>query len=87
MTKSGYPISFSNADNVSAWGGLALWAQFLKGLRFRDQLNRWSLPRPQSNRGYDPCITAYCAVSLEFFQVAEVCEVKSFDVQKIGCLD
>ena len=31
MTKPGYQISFSNADNVSAWGGLALWAQFLKG--------------------------------------------------------
>ena len=30
MTKPGYQISFSNADNVSAWGGLALWAQFLE---------------------------------------------------------
>ena len=50
MTKPGYQISFSNADNVSAWGGLALWAQFLKALRFRSQLARWSLPHPQSNR-------------------------------------
>lgn len=41
MTKPGYQISFSNADNVSAWGGLALWAQFLKALRFRSQLARW----------------------------------------------
>ena len=56
MTKPGYQISFSNADNVSAWGGLALWAQFLKALRFRSQLARWSLPHPQSNRGYDPCL-------------------------------
>ena len=44
MTKPSYQISFSNADNVSAWGGLALWAQFLKALRFRSQLARWSLP-------------------------------------------
>ena len=56
MTKPGYQISFSNADNVSAWGGLALWAQFLKALRFRSQLARWSLPHPQSNSGYDPCL-------------------------------
>lgn len=56
MTKPGYQISFSNVDNVSAWGGLALWAQFLKALRFRSQLARWSLPHPQSNRGYDPCL-------------------------------
>lgn len=38
MAQSDYQISFSNADNVSAWGGLALWAQFLKGIRFRNQL-------------------------------------------------
>ena len=56
MTQSGYQISFSNADNVSAWGGLVLWAQFLKDLRFRDQLIRWSLPHPQSNCSYDPCL-------------------------------
>ena len=56
MTKPGYQISFSQADNVSAWGGLALWAQFLKGLCFRNQLAQWSLPYPQSNRGYDPCL-------------------------------
>lgn len=49
MIKPGHKISFSNADNVSAWGGLALWAQFLKALRFRDQLAQWSLPHPQSN--------------------------------------
>lgn len=56
MTQAGYQISFSNADNVSTWVGLALWAQFLKGLRFRDHLARWSLPHPQSNRSYDPCL-------------------------------
>lgn len=56
MTLPGYQISFSDAQNVSAWGGLAVWAQFLKGIRFRTQLTQWSLPQPQSNRGYDPCL-------------------------------
>ena len=32
-------------------------------------------------------ITAYCTVSMEFFQVTEACEMKSFDVQKIRCVD
>lgn len=43
MTQLGYQISFSDADNVSALGRLALWAQFLKGLRFRDELIHWAL--------------------------------------------
>ena len=57
-TGAGYKISFSQADSVSAWGGLALSAQFMKGLCFRNQLVQWSLPHPQSNRGYDPCLLA-----------------------------
>ena len=42
-----------------------------------------------SSRGYavNWDITAHCAVSLEFFQITEICEIKSFDVQKIGCVD
>lgn len=72
MIKPGHKISFSNADNVSAWGGLALWAQFLKALRFRDQLAQWSLPHPQSNRGYDHCLL------VEQFVTNVLCEDNRF---------
>lgn len=54
MNQPNYQISFSNTDNVSAWGGLALWSQFLRGIGFRDQLSQWDLPQPKSNRGYNP---------------------------------
>ena len=62
MTKPAYQISFSNADNVSAWGGLALWAQFLKALRFRSQQARWSMPHPpiQSRLRYLFACRAIC---------------------------
>lgn len=56
MSNNGYQITFSNADNVSAWGGLALWSQFLRGINFRNQLTQWPLPQPGSNRGYDPVL-------------------------------
>lgn len=32
-------------------------------------------------------ITAYCTVSLEFLPIIEICGIKSFNVQKIKCLD
>lgn len=56
MSNNGYQITFSNADNVSPWGGLALWSQFLRGIKFRNQLTQWPLPQPGSNRGYDPTL-------------------------------
>lgn len=56
VTTQRYQISFSDADNVSPWGGLALWADFLQSIGFRDQMQSWSLPHPNSNRGYDPCL-------------------------------
>lgn len=83
MTKPGYQISFSNADNVSAWGGLALWAQFLKALRFRSQLARWPLPHPQSNRGYDPCLLVEQFVTNVLCGANRFCHMNTLRTDKV----
>ena len=83
MTKLGYQISFSDADNLSAWGGLALWAQFLKGLRFRDELVHWPLPQPQSNRGYDPCLLVEQFVTNVLCGANRFCHMNTLRTDKV----
>lgn len=39
---------------VSPWGGMRMMKELIDKTKIMDKLNELSLPRPQSNRGYDP---------------------------------
>lgn len=43
---------------LTAHGGLALWADFLTRMGFREQLRQWLPHQPTSPNAYDPTDTA-----------------------------
>ncbi len=95
MTTQRYQISFSDADNVSPWGGLALWADFLQSIGFRDQMQSWSLPHPNLTRGgcqteaKDDASRKNIEIDFLIRQMKKICpiEVKSGDYRKHASLD
>ncbi len=75
-----FKIKFTNKE-VSAWGGLALLKRMLDQLGFTDELARWSLPPPGSNRGYAP------AQLIEQMMVSIWCGAARFAHAEITRLD
>lgn len=51
--EQGLPFQFTDKP-VTPWGGLRLVQEMLLRMRFREALAASGLPRPGSNRGYDP---------------------------------
>lgn len=47
----GFTVGFSSQE-VTAWGGLALFKRMLESLEFREAFERFGIPEPLSNRGY-----------------------------------
>lgn len=47
----GFTVGFSNQE-VTAWGGLALFKRMLESLEFREAFARFGIPESTSNRGY-----------------------------------
>jgi len=48
---NGFTVSFSNQE-VTAWGGMALFKRMLESLEFREAFARFGIPESTSNRGY-----------------------------------
>jgi hypothetical protein len=53
LAGDGFSVSITERE-VTAWGGLALLKHMLDSMGFRRAVMNWDLPRPGSNRGYDP---------------------------------
>ena len=47
----GFTVGFSSQE-VTAWGGLALFKRMLESLEFREAFEQFGIPEPLSNRGY-----------------------------------
>jgi len=47
----GFTVGFSSQE-VTAWGGLALFKRMLESLEFRAAFERFGIPESLSNRGY-----------------------------------
>lgn len=58
--------------SVTAWGGMALMKKVLDKVGIRQELERLDLPKPRSNRGYDP------ADIMEAFGVSVWCGASRF---------
>lgn len=48
---NGFTVGFSSQE-VTAWGGMALFKRMLESLEFREAFARFGIPETTSNRGY-----------------------------------
>lgn len=78
--RSDFEIKYTSKE-ISAWGGLALLKRMLDQLDFGEQLKRWDLPQPGSNRGYAP------AQLIEQMMVSIWCGAARFAHAEITRLD
>ena len=78
--KSPFEIKFTSRE-VSAWGGLALLKQMLSSMDFKQAASQWDLPKPRSNRGYQP------VQLIEQFMVSIWCGACRFSHLEITRLD
>ena len=76
-TASDAALHFSSKA-VTAWGGLALMQRMLSAIGFREAALLWSLPKPGSNRGFDP------VVLVEQFLLSRWCGANRFSQIEIN---